>query len=448
MNHNTDYFPNANSGELPVSDNPLAGPDELRKCTNQDFDYLETLYLHLHQHPELSFQEKETSARMATELRSVGFEVTENVGGYGLVGVLKNGEGPTLLIRTDMDALPVKEETHKPYASTVTAKNEEGQIVPVMHACGHDMHMTVWTGTARLLVKLKNQWQGTLICVAQGAEEYGAGAQAMLRDGLYRRFPVPDCALALHVNSELPVGTIGYTPRHTFAAVELMEITVHGKGGHGAYPHTTKNSILLATRIVEALQSLTSTELSPMEPAVIAVGTIHGGTKANVIPDEVKIGLAIRFYSDEVHIAIRRRIQQICHGLARAAGLTEEQYPIISINNPYAPATYNDPTLTKTIVASFTQTFGKDNVRKIQPTMTGEDFGQFGYTQEKVPLFLYWLGAVAQEQYEAACKDKYSLPSLHNCRFIPDYPDTLKTGVVAMTTAALKIFREGSRAQP
>lgn len=412
------------------------------KTIKRDIEYLKRLYVHLHQHPELSYFEKETSKRMAAELTKLGFEVTKNIGGYGVVGVLKNGAGPTILIRTDMDALPVKEETGRSFASTVKAVNEAGQEVGVMHACGHDIHMTVWTGAARLLTQLKDQWSGTLVFVAQPAEEQGYGAKAMITDGLYQRFPRPDAALALHVNSELPAGTLAYTPGYTFANVELMEIIVRGVGGHGAYPHTTKNPILLAARIVEAMQSIGTNDLAASDPVVISVGTISGGTKANVVPDEVKIGLSIRSYSDETHEKIRRSINRICHGVAIAAGLEEDLYPIISPDSKFAPSTYNDPTLTGLIAAAFVQQFGKERVVQIEPAMTGEDFGQFGRTEEKIPIFLFWLGAVEHGQYASAKAAGHPLPSLHNSRFIPDTEPTIKTGVAAMATAALKLLEK------
>ena len=425
----------------PISaENVGPGLAHLRKAIDIDFLYLDKLYCHLHQHPELSFHELKTSERMATELRCIGMPVTEKVGGYGVVGVLKNGPGPTLLLRTDMDALPVTEQTGKPYASTVTMEHENGQKVGVMHACGHDMHMTVWTGTARLLAQLMDDWKGTLVFVAQPAEEHGAGAKAMLDDGLYERFPLPDYALALHVNAELPAGVLAYTPEYTFATVEILDIIVYGKGGHAAFPHTTIDPILLAARIVEALQTIRSTDLAPQEAAIITVGAIHAGTKANVVPDEVKLSLCIRSYTDKTHQVLRQSIQRICNGLAAAAGLSTDQYPQIIDRNEYAPSTYNDPSLCKEITEAHIQVFGKEQVWCIKPSMAGEDFAQYGRTKEEIPSFLYWLGAVEKGKYKAAMATGEPLPSLHNSKFIPDKEPTIKTGVLAMTSAVLRLL--------
>lgn len=416
----------------------------LEQRTAQDLFYLQTLYCDLHQHPELSLQEEKTSARMAGELRRAGYEVSEKIGGNGVVGVLKNGRGPTILVRTDMDALPVTEETGKPYASQVTAELGAGQKVGVMHACGHDMHMTVWVGTARLLASNRDQWRGTLVFVGQPAEELGIGARTMIEAGLFRDFPRPDSALALHVHSSLPAGTVAYTPEFTFANVELMEITVHGKGGHGAYPQTTQDPVLLASRIVVALQSITTTELSPLEPAVISVGYIQGGTKANVVPDEVKLGLTVRSYSDETHRTILRKIKDVCEGLARVSGLAPDQYPTIASTNA-VPSTYNDPELTARIAEAFESTLGTRRVRRIKPAMTGEDFAYYGRSKEKIPIFLFWLGAVDPAVYAEAVKNGRQLPSLHNCKFAPKPKPTIKTGVTAMTTAVMELLNGPER---
>ena len=301
--------------------------EALKAAVQKDYAYLESLYKHCHRNPELSFYEKETAARMAAELRQIGFEVTEGVGGYGVVGVLRNGEGPTVLVRADMDALPIEEATGLPYASEVTTKDEAGMEVGVMHACGHDVHMTVWTGTARQLAERKDEWSGTLLFIGQPAEERAGGAKAMLNDGLYERFPVPDHALALHVSANLEAGTVGYCPEYALANVDMMDITVYGRGGHGAYPHTTIDPVTLASRMVVALQTVVSREISPLEPAVVTVGAIHGGTKGNVIPDQVELQLTLRSYTDEVRQAVIDKIKRICNGVAMSAGLPEDTIP-------------------------------------------------------------------------------------------------------------------------
>jgi amidohydrolase len=407
-----------------------------------DYTYLERLYEHLHAHPELSFYEAETSSRMAAELRQADFKVTENVGGYGVVGLLENGPGPTLLVRADMDALPVVEETGKPYASTVTTSDEDGNTVGVMHACGHDVHMTVWVGAARRLAELKAQWKGTLVFIAQPAEERGGGAKAMLDDGLYERFPLPDYAIALHVSADLPAGKVGIRSKYTLANVDMMDITVFGEGGHGAYPHTTVDPIVLAARIVLALQTIVSREISPLEPAVVTVGAIHGGAKGNVIPNEVQLKLTMRSYSDEVRAAIIEKIERICRGEAIAAGLPESKYPKTKLRNEFTPSAYNDPALTARVQEVFTRTLGPEQVAEVEPSMAGEDFSRYGRTEHKVPICIFWLGAVNPADYAAAQRGEISLPSLHNSKFAPLPEPTIRTGVTAMTAAALELLNE------
>ena len=288
--------------------------DAVQAQVNQDYPTLFELYKNLHSHPELSFQEEKTSARVAEELRHAGYEVATGVGKYGVVAVLRNGPGPTVLVRTDMDALPVKEQTGLAYASSVTAKAPEGEDVPVMHACGHDINMTCVLGAARALAQLKDRWQGTLIVIGQPAEERGGGARAMLADGLFQRFPRPDFCVALHDDSELAAGSIGYTPGYALANVDSVDITIHGVGGHGAYPHKTKDPVVLAAQIVLALQTIVSRAVQPGEAAVVTVGSIHGGTKHNIIPDEVKLQLTVRSYTDEVRVQTLDAIKRIAGG--------------------------------------------------------------------------------------------------------------------------------------
>lgn len=414
--------------------------EELSKQLDSDYSYLEELYLHYHTHPELSFAEHNTAKRMASELRKLGYQVTENIGGTGVVGVLKNGEGKTVLIRTDMDALPVIEETGKSYASNVTTTDSEGKTVGVMHACGHDVHMTVWTGTARTLVELKNQWKGTVVFIGQPAEERSGGAKAMLADGLFEKFPKPDYAIALHVNAGLAAGKVGYSSGYSMANVDMMDITVYGRGGHGALPQTTIDPVVLAARIVLDLQTIVSREIAPSDPAVVTVGSIHGGSKGNVIPDEVKLELTLRSYSDEVRNAIIEKINRICKGLAISAGLPEGKYPKIHVRDETTPSLYNDPALVARISKVFQQTIGPENVIAVPPAMVGEDFGRYGRTEDKIPIMMYWLGAVEPAKIEAARRGEITLPSLHSSKFAPLPEATIKTGVTTMTAALLDLL--------
>ena len=360
-----------------------------------DYPALEAFYQDLHTHPELSLMEERTSAKVAGELRAAGFDVTEKFGGYGIVAVLKNGAGPTVLIRTDLDALPVQEETGLPYASTVRTKNLSGQEVPVMQACGHDIHMTCLVGVARALASIPNRWAGTLVLIGQPAEEIGTGARAMLTAGLYRKFPRPDFALALHDSATLPAGTVGTVEGYVLANVDTAEITVRGIGGHGAYPHATKDPIVLAARIIVALQTIVSRETRPIEPAVVTVGSIHGGTKSNVIPDEVKLQLTLRSYSPKVRAHTIEALKRICRGEAIAAGIPEDRMPVVTIAEDEAtPATYNDPVLTRRVRGALVDSLGAEAVKSIDPEMGGEDFSQFGLTVEKIPICLFRIGAV------------------------------------------------------
>ncbi len=402
---------------------------------------LEALYQDLHAHPELSLMEDKTSARIAKELRTAGFEVTEKFGGYGVVGVLRNGEGPTLLIRTDLDGLPVAEETGLPYASHQRVTNLNGQESPVMHACGHDVHMTVFVGTARILASRKNDWSGTLVMVGQPAEEIGVGAHAMLAAGLYRQFPVPNFAVAIHDSANLPAGTVGTIEGYAMANVDMAEITVRGVGGHGALPHLTKDPVVLAARIILSLQTIVSRETKPTEPAVVTVGSIHGGTKANIIPDEVKLQLTLRSYSEEVRQHTIEAIKRICRGEAIAAGIPEELMPVFSIKEEqFTPSTYNDPSLTRRVRAVLVSELGSPQVQSIEPEMIGEDFSQFGRTGEKVPLCLFRVGAVAPEKIAESRQTGAPLPSLHSSKFAPQAEPTIKTGIQALTTVALDLL--------
>lgn len=396
---------------------------------------LDALYRNLHQSPELSGHEEKTAAKMAERLRALGFEVTEKVGGTGVVGLLRNGKGPTVMIRTELDALPVEEKTGLPYASKVTTRDATGQTVSVMHACGHDVHMTAWVGTATLLAHSKERWRGTVMMVGQPAEESGAGARQMLDDGLFKRFPRPDFAVAVHNLANGASGTVEYVSGFAFASVDSVDVTLYGKGGHGAYPHTTVDPVLLAARTVLAFQTIISRERNPMEPAVLTVGSIHGGTKHNIIPDEVKLQLTVRSYKPEVRQQILDAIERIAKGESIAAG--SPRPPSIAITEG-TPATYNDPELMKRVVPAVSRGLGAENVREGTPTMGGEDFSEYG--RAGVPAVMLWIGTVEPARFQAARKAGEVLPSLHSGVFAPDRERTIRTGVTTLVSAALELL--------
>ncbi|TAH38581.1 MAG: amidohydrolase [Planctomycetota bacterium] len=404
---------------------------------------LEAFYRELHASPELSFHEEKTSARMAAVLREAGFEVTERVGGFGVVGVLRNGDGPTLLVRTDMDALPVTEETGLPFASRVRTKDDAGNEVGVMHACGHDIHMTVWTGTARWLAAHKDQWRGTLVLIAQPAEERGAGARQMLEDGLFTRFPKPDFCIALHADGQLPAGMVGYTPGYCYANVDTVDVTVRGKGGHGSAPHTTKDPVLLAARIVLALQTLVSREVDPLDSAVVTVGSIHGGTKHNIIPEEVKLQITVRSYTPEVRKLLLEGIHRTAVGEAQAAGFPQELWPeVVAHMQEHTPASYNDPALVERVNRALAAALGADQLKEMPASMGGEDFGRFA-PAAGCPGYMFRLGSIRQEKYDAAQKPGAPpLPSLHTKDYAPLAGPTIETGVKAMTAAVLELMAQ------
>ncbi|MDB6029087.1 MAG: peptidase [Verrucomicrobiales bacterium] len=394
----------------------------VRGIVTKEYPELFKLYQDLHAHPELSLHEETTSQRIAAELRKIeNIQVTEKVGGFGVVGVLKNGNGPTVLVRCDLDALPVKEQTGLPYASSVMTKDDSGKDVPVMHACGHDVHMTSLVGTARTLTQLKEQWSGTIVFIAQPAEERVGGAKLMLADGLFTRFPKPDFCLALHDAADLPAGTIGYNEGFVLANVDSVDITVRGVGGHGAYPHTTKDPIVLASEIVVALQTIVSREIQPGEPAVVTIGSIHGGTKHNIIPDEVKLQLTLRSYTDEVRQQTMAAVKRIVRGQALSAGVPEDRLPEVKFSEDSTPSTYNEPKLTRRLAPAWESWLGKTNVNLSKPTMGAEDFSQYGRTPEKIPSCIFWVGGVEprlvsesprQESRCPHCIRRPGLPSL------------------------------------
>jgi amidohydrolase len=397
---------------------------------------LEALYQQLHAHPELAFQEEHTAARIAKELKALGFEVTTKVGGHGVVAVLKNGAGPTVLVRADMDGLPVTESTGLPFASKIRVRDKDGQEVGTMHACGHDMHMTCLVGTARTLVAMKDQWKGTLIFIGQPAEEVGGGARRMINDGLFKRFPRPDYCLGLHCDSRKPIGNVSYAEGLLCANVDTVDITVLGKSGHGSAPHTTIDPIVIAARIVLDLQTLVSRETQPGEPAVVTVGAIHGGTKHNIIPAEVKLQLTVRTLKDKVRMQILEGIQRIAKAAADAA---KAPAPLVRIElDDFTPAVFNDADLARKTTAVFRDILGKDKVHEVPPTMGGEDFGRYG--REGIPIFFYFVGTMSPERVAAAESGGEPLPSLHSDKYYPLAEPSIRTGVLTMSVAVLNLM--------
>jgi amidohydrolase len=397
-------------------------------------------YKHLHANPELSFQELKTATFIARSLEKSGWQVTQGVGRTGVVAVMKNGDGPTVLIRGDMDALPVIEQTGLPYASKVLVKNPDGTTVGAMHACGHDVHSTMLIGLAPLLADLKEHWKGTVVLIAQPAEEIGRGAKAMIADGLFEKFPKPDFCLSLHVKHNLPVGTLGYTSGFAMANVDSIDITIHGKGGHGARPHDTVDPIVTAAHVITALQTIVSRRLNPVEPAVITVGSIKGGTKHNIIPDEVKLQLTVRSYSDEVRKLLLDGIRQVTTDTCKTFGCPKP--PEIRIDeDEFTPASYNDPALTSAAMDLFSQLIGKDKIHEFPAEMGGEDFGRFA-KHLGVPGLQYRLGTQAPEKYEASLKPGADpLPSLHSPLFHPVAEPTVRLAVESMANLALSLLQ-------
>ena len=422
---------------------PFAQATTLDLNLQKTMPEIEKLYLDLHQSPELSYHEKETGQKLAKQLKQLGFTVTDNVGGYGVVGIYENGDGPTVMIRTDTDGLPIVEQTGKPYASKVTVTNDAGATVGVMHGCGHDIHMSSFIGTAQQLMTHKEQWQGTLMMVAQPAEEVGGGAKAMLKEGLFTKYPTPDHVIGLHVSANVPAGKVSMKTEYTMASVDSVDITVKGKGGHGAYPHTTIDPVVIASRIVLALQTITSRELSPLEPSVITVGSIHGGSKHNIISDEVKLQLTLRSYNPEVRLQQIAAIKRITKGIALSAGLDESLAPEVYVHEDESiPSTYNNPAQTNVVRSAIANAIGEDNVLETEAVMAGEDFGLYGRTEQNVPITLFWLGGVEPSQYDSAMQSGATLPSLHSSKFAPDYKKALPTGITAMSNAAVALFNK------
>jgi hippurate hydrolase len=376
---------------------------------------LRQIYEYLHINPELSFQEKNSSAILAAEMKRLGFTVTtgvgdawtkaraqseygkvqDGVGGYGVVAVLQNGPGPTIMIRADMDALPLVEKTGLPYASKARDIAWSGEESGVMHACGHDIHMTVWLGTARELVARKTEWKGTLVMIAQPAEEIGLGAMAMLKDGLYTRFPKPEKVIALHDNASLPAGTIGLGSGYVMANVDSVDLDVKGVGGHGAYPQDTKDPIVVAARIVTTLQTLISRELDPQDSGVVTVGAFNGGFKHNIIPDDVQMQLTVRSFADTTRDKLLKGIERIARAEAMAANLDPDKAIKIRVKDDYTPSLFNDPALVDRLSVVLKKEFGDAKIVKAEPSMGGEDFSRFGRTDDKIPVMLIAAGVKA-----------------------------------------------------
>lgn len=400
-----------------------------------------SLYKYLHANPELSWQEDETANLLSNKLENFGFDVSRGVGKKGVVAIYENGKGPVLMIRADMDALPVEEKTNLPYSSKVRSINRSGVEVPVMHACGHDIHMAVLIGSASELIERKNEWTGTLIMILQPAEEVGQGSLAMLEDGLFERFPRPDFNLALHVGSSGPAGSVGYHLGYSMANVDSVDIIVKGVGGHGAYPHTTVDPIVLSSQIVLALQTIVSREINPLEPAVVTVGSIHGGLKHNIIPDEVRLQLTLRSYSDDVRKKTINNIKRIVKGQALAAGLSSDKMPTVILKDEHTPALYNDPDFSNRVLNFIRNEIGSENVHEIPAVMGGEDFGRFGRQEPRIPSFLFWLGGTSEEDWKRYQKGEIVLASNHSPFFAPIPQPTLSTGIRAMTSSAIGLLQ-------
>lgn len=424
----------ATTQTVPLTPPSLAGLDAL-------YPSLSDLYVHLHQYPELSLLEEKTAAVMAERLRALGYQVTERIGGYGVVALLRNGEGPVVLLRADMDALPIEEKTDVPYASKVRMMNQDGQDMPVMHACGHDAHMASLVGAAALLAQAKDSWRGTLMLVCQPAEEGVSGAKAMVKDGLFERFPKPDYCFGIHVDNRMPAGQIGVTQGPVFAASSSVDITVYGVGGHGSAPHRAIDPIVIAARIVTTLQTIVSREVDPLDSAVVTVGTLHAGTRRNIIPDEARLELTVRAYKPEVRKRVLESIARIARAEAAASGAPRE--PLVDFRpQDGSDVVINDPALTDRMAAMLRHELGEQRVRTIEPVMGSEDFGVFGATAG-APSIQFRIGTVNPELFEdARAKGRLLLlPGPHSAYYLPDQEGTIKTGAAVLTLSALDILR-------
>lgn len=418
-----------------------ASAQTLRGEVQAQMPSLMAIYDDLHANPELSFMEVRSAGILAAEARKLGFEVTEKVGGTGVVAVMKNGPGPIVMVRADMDALPVTEQTGLPGASKVRVTTAEGVETGVMHARFDDTHMAAWVGVARLMAANKDKWSGTLVMIGQPAEERGAGARMMLEDGLYTRFPKPEYVLAFHDAAQFPAGMIGYAPGYALANVDSVDILVKGVGGHGAYPQTTKDPIVLASRIVGALQTLVSREISPLDSAVVTVGSFHAGAKHNIISDEARLQLTVRSYTDAVRDHLLDGIARIAKGEAIAAGMPEDRMPVVTVQkDEYTPATFNTPEFTEDMATFLKTSFGETRVVKVPPVMGGEDFGRFARADKDIKSLIIWVGGVPQAEFDAAKKEGRTLPSLHSPFWAPDAPAVISTATEALTAMAMKLM--------
>jgi len=438
-------------GSILAAGSIFAQEQPVEKIAQGELPSLLAIYKDIHSHPELSTREEKTSALVAKELRATGCEVTENFGKYdnpnlkcyGVIGIMKNGPGPTVLVRTDMDALPVEEDTGLPYASKVTTKGDDGREVHVMHACGHDAHMSAFIGTARALQRLKERWSGTIVFIGQPAEETAGGARALLKAGLYNRFGKPDFALGFHDKADLQTGHIGVTPGYTYANVDSVDVTVRGIGGHGAYPHKTKDPIVLAAEMINAWQTIASRENNPLDPIVVTVGSIHGGTKHNIIPDEAKMQLTVRTYKSEVRDRVLKAIDDMAKGIASAGGVPADRTPIVNVlKDQFTPATYNNPDLTKRLVGVWKNVLGADNVEIVDPTMGGEDFSEYSLPDHSIPAVDFHIGAVDPEKIAQFKREGKELPSLHSSKFAPVPELTIRVGIIGMTSAVLELMKK------
>lgn len=436
--------------------------EDLADAVAADYPYVFELYKHFHENPELSFKESESAARMASELEGLGFAVTtgvgddwvkkkvkadagavlDGVGGYGLVAVMENGDGPTVMLRADMDALPLQERTGLDYASQVTGVDYLGQEAPVMHACAHDSHMAILIGTARRLVDMKDQWSGTLVLIGQPAEEIGLGALAMLEDGLYKRFPTPDYVLATHTSGWDSAGDVTYTPAYALANVDSVDIIIKGVGAHGSAPHMGKDPIVIGAGIVNALQTLVSRELNPLSSGVVTVGAFQAGFKHNIIPDEAHLQITVRSYEDAVRENLLAGIRRIAEAQARSAGLPDDLMPEVRIESDYTPSTYNDPEMTERVMGAIRNSLGAERVYERPPSMGGEDFSRFGRTSEDVPTLIFWTGGNDPAAMRAAREGRGLAPPANHSPFFAPIPEpTLTTGVHAMTIGALELLQ-------
>jgi hippurate hydrolase len=413
-----------------------------------DIPALLTLYRDLHAHPELSHHEERTSALLAGELRKAGYTVTEHLGKYadgaaafGIVAILRNGSGPTVLVRTELDALPVEEKTGAPFASTVRSQNAAGQDVGVMHACGHDLHMMSLLGSAQALARMKDRWSGTLMLVGQPSEETVDGARALLADGFYTRFGRPDYAIALHNEPTLEAGKVGLVAGPVYASATTVEVRIRGVGGHGAHPEATKDPVVMAAQYVLALQTIVSRQTLPLEPAVVTVGSIHGGSKNNIIPDEVVLQLTVRAFNEDVRKNILASMDRMARGIALVAGVPDERAPIMKIfDNESVPATYNDPKLVERLKGAFGRALGQANVVDLKPIMVSEDFGLFGLEGHQIPLVLFLLGTSSAQQLQESQRTGKPVASLHSSLFLPQAEPALRTGITATTSAVLDLM--------